>query len=177
VSRLLGIDVGDRRIGLALADEGLDPPHPLATIRRAASVDDDAAVIRRIVLEQAVDELIVGLPLEASGIEGTQADLTRQWALAIAERIDLPLGFRDERLTSHRAEQRLGPMKRGRSGGPPTPAQRDAYRARVDRESAAIILEDELDDRATEKRAGNRVDATPEPTLADSRRGDMEHDR
>jgi RNase H-fold protein (predicted Holliday junction resolvase) len=56
--------------------------------------------------------------------------------------------LRDERLTSHLAEQRLGPMKRGRSGGPPTASQREAYRARVDREAAAIILQDELDARA-----------------------------
>jgi RNase H-fold protein (predicted Holliday junction resolvase) len=56
--------------------------------------------------------------------------------------------MRDERLTSHLAEQRLGPMTRGRSGGPPTRAQRDAYRARVDREAAAIILQDEIEARA-----------------------------
>jgi len=55
--------------------------------------------------------------------------------------------LRDERLSSHLAESRLGPMRRGRSGGPPSKTQRDAYRARVDREAAAIILQDELDSR------------------------------
>jgi RNase H-fold protein (predicted Holliday junction resolvase) len=55
--------------------------------------------------------------------------------------------MRDERLTSHLAEARLGPMPRGRSGGPPSRTQRDVYRARVDREAAAIILQDELDTR------------------------------
>jgi RNase H-fold protein (predicted Holliday junction resolvase) len=65
----------------------------------------------------------------------------------MAERIGVPIVFRDERLTSHLAEDRLGPMKRGRSGGPPSRTQRDAYRARVDREAAAIILQDELDAR------------------------------
>jgi RNase H-fold protein (predicted Holliday junction resolvase) len=68
--------------------------------------------------------------------------------MAVAERLDLPLTLRDERLTSHVAETRLGPMKRGRSGGPPSKTQRDAYRARVDREAASIILQDELDARA-----------------------------
>ena len=53
----------------------------------------------------------------------------------------------DERLSSHVAETRLGPMKRGRSGGPPTRHQRDEYRARVDREAAAVILQDALDTR------------------------------
>jgi RNase H-fold protein (predicted Holliday junction resolvase) len=62
--------------------------------------------------------------------------------------LDAKVGYRDERLTSHLAEQRLGPMKRGRSGGPPSRTQRDAHRARVDREAAAIILQDELDARA-----------------------------
>src|SRR4029079_2397279 len=60
----------------------------------------------------------------------------------------LPVTFRDERLTSHLAESRVGPMKRGRSGGPPTRGQRDASRARIAREAAAIILQDELDARA-----------------------------
>ena len=64
----------------------------------------------------------------------------------------MTIQFRDERLSSHVAESRLGPMKRGRSGGPPSAAQRNAYRARVDREAAAVILQDELDARA---RAGS----------------------
>jgi RNase H-fold protein (predicted Holliday junction resolvase) len=59
------------------------------------------------------------------------------------------MSYRDERLTSHLAEQRLGPMPRARSGGPPTAHQRDVYRARVAREAAAIILQDELDARST----------------------------
>jgi RNase H-fold protein (predicted Holliday junction resolvase) len=83
-----------------------------------------------------------------SGDEGPQATLTRTWGEALAVRLGLPVAFRDERLTSHLAEARLGPMKRGRSGGPPSRTQRDAYRARVDREAAAIILQDELDTRA-----------------------------
>lgn len=72
----------------------------------------------------------------------------RTWAAEIGERLALPVALRDERLSSHLAESRLGPMKRGRSGGPPSRTQRDAYRARVDREAAAIILQDELDARA-----------------------------
>ena len=89
----------------------------------------------------------MGLPLEASGTEGPQSALTRAWAADFEQEIGLPVAFRDERLTSHLAEQRLGPMKRGRSGGPPTSTQRRAYRERVDREAAAIILQDELDAR------------------------------
>ncbi|HSK52868.1 MAG TPA: Holliday junction resolvase RuvX [Clostridia bacterium] len=148
MSRLLGIDLGERRIGLALADGDGSPAMPLATIRRARTIDADAAALRPLIERHDVGELVVGLPLEAAGAHGPQADLTRTWAEAIAAVLELPLALRDERLSSHLAEQRLGPMKRGRSGGPPTRAQREAYRARVDREAAAIILQDELDARA-----------------------------
>ncbi len=148
MTRLLGIDLGERRVGLALADRDGSAARPLATIRRAASLDADAAAIQTVVSRYDVDELVVGLPLEAAGGEGQQSSLTRAWAAAVAERLDLPVTLRDERLTSHLAETRLGPMKRGRSGGPPSKTQRDAYRARVDREAASIILQDELDARA-----------------------------
>ena len=91
----------------------------------------------------------VGLPLEAAGKEGPQAATTRAWVEALAAALDRPvaIAFQDERLTSHVAETRLGPMPRGRSGGPPTKRQRDTYRAKVDREAAAIILQDWLDTR------------------------------
>jgi putative Holliday junction resolvase len=147
VTRILGIDLGERRIGLALADGDGSPARPLRTIRRGRTLDDDATVLAPIVAANQVAELVVGLPLEASGERGPQAELSEAWAAELAAILQLPLTMRDERLSSHLAEQRLGPMKRGRSGGPPTPAQREAYRARVDREAAAIILQDELDSR------------------------------
>ena len=149
MSRLLGIDLGERRIGIALAErEGL-ASRPHATLRRAPDPERDAAAIAAIIETNDVDELVVGLPLEASGVEGPQAERTRAWVSAVAPLLRLPVAFRDERLTSHVAEARLGPMKRGRSGGPPSRTQRDAHRARVDREAAAIILQDELDARRT----------------------------
>jgi putative Holliday junction resolvase len=145
--QVLGIDLGERRIGLAAADPAIGIARPHATVRRGRTIDDDAEALRRVVDELSVAELVVGLPLEASGDEGPMAVAARAWATAIGRRLALPVTLRDERLTSHVAERRLGPMPRGRSGGPPTKAQRDAYRARVDREAAAIILQDELDAR------------------------------
>jgi RNase H-fold protein (predicted Holliday junction resolvase) len=79
------------------------------------------------------------------GSEGLQATKTREWAQAIELATGLLVRYRDERLTSERAERRIGGAARGRSGGPPSAAQRDAYRARVDREAAALILQDEFD--------------------------------
>jgi putative Holliday junction resolvase len=152
--RLLGIDLGERRVGIAIADGDGSGARPLATLRRGRNLDQDAAAIGRLAAEQGARELIVGLPINASGEEGPQAALTREWGTALAERVGLPLRFRDERLSSHLAQQRLGPMKRGRSGGPPTAAQREVYRSRVDREAAAIILQDELDARAVDDAGG-----------------------
>jgi len=146
VTRILGLDLGTRRIGVAVADlDGLATP--LTTLRRGATPAADAAAITRILGEQRAAEIVVGLPLEAAGHEGPQAELTRAWVASVEALLGVPIGYRDERLTSHLAEQRLGPMKRGRGGGPPSRTQRDAWRARVDREAAAIILQDELDAR------------------------------
>jgi putative Holliday junction resolvase len=148
VTRLLGIDLGERRIGVAVAETDGSGARALTTIRRGRDPEADAAAIERLAREQGATELVVGLPLEASGDEGPQAALTTAWAALIGERLGLPIALRDERLSSVLAEQRLGPMRRGRSGGPPTAGQREVYRARVDREAAAIILQDELDARA-----------------------------
>jgi putative Holliday junction resolvase len=148
-ANLLGIDLGERRIGLAIAERGGLSARPLATVNRARSLDpaDDAKTLARVVAEQGIVELVVGLPLEASGVEGRMANAAATWATHVAERLGLPVTLRDERLSSHLAESRLGPMPRGRSGGPPSKPQRDRYRERVDREAAAIILQDELDAR------------------------------
>ncbi len=162
MTRWLGIDLGEKRVGLALADG--DPAdaiaRPLQTLRRGRDLASDVAQLAAVIERERIDELVVGLPLDVSGDEGSQAALTRAWAEAMAVEVGLPVGFRDERLTSHLAEARLGPMKRGRSGGPPSKTQRDAYRARVDREAAAIILQDELDTRAGRRSSTRR---TPDP--------------
>lgn len=146
--RLVGIDLGERRIGVALAEEPGPRARPLATIPRSASIAVDAGALRRVAGDLDL-ELVVGLPLDANGDEGPMVEATRAWATALAALTGWPIAYRDERLSSHRAEARLGPMKRGRSGGPPSAAQRRAWRERVDREAAAIILQDELDARVT----------------------------
>jgi len=144
--RFLGIDLGERRIGVAIGDPLTRIASPLTTISRAKTVAADAVVVARLAAEQRASVLVVGLPLDMDGGESAQASRTREWAEAIATATGLPLRFRDERLTSERAERRIGGAARGRSGGPPSAAQRDAYRARVDREAAALILQDEFDD-------------------------------
>ncbi len=148
MTRLLGVDLGERRIGLAVADVDGGRAVAIATLRRAKTPEGDAAALLDVVRQRDIGELVVGLPLDMSGEEGQQARVTRAWVEAVQPRIGLPVTLRDERLTSYLAEQRVGPMKRGRSGGAPSASQRQAYRARIDREAAAIILQDELDARA-----------------------------
>lgn len=150
MTQLIGIDLGERRIGVAIAEDPGPRARPLATVARGLSAADDAGTLRLTVGDTDL-ELVVGLPLEASGAEGPMVELTRAWASELARATGWRVWFRDERLSSHRAEERLGPMKRGRSGGPPTSTQRRAYRERVDREAAAIILQDELDARVRDR--------------------------
>lgn len=163
MTRLLGLDLGERRIGVAVADGDGSGARPLVTLRRGRDPEADATALRALIDAHAVGELIVGLPLEADGREGRQAAITRQWADSVVPALarDVRLVMRDERLTSHLAETRLGPMPRGRSGGPPSRTQRDVYRARVDREAAAIILQDELDTR----RSGDASTTKPRSTM------------
>jgi putative Holliday junction resolvase len=162
VTRLLGLDLGERRIGVAVADGDGSGARPLVTLRRGRDPETDATGLRALIDAHAVGELIVGLPLEADGREGRQAAITRQWVDSVGPALarDVRIVMRDERLTSHLAEARLGPMPRGRSGGPPSRTQRDVYRARVDREAAAIILQDELDTR----RSGDASTTKPRST-------------
>jgi putative holliday junction resolvase len=149
VTAILGIDLGERRIGIAIADAPGAGARPLSTIRRGRDVMTDVAALSALIDANEVDRLVVGLPIDGAGHEGEQAARTRAWVDAVRAGLgdEVPIELQDERLTSHVAETRIGPMPRGRSGGPPSRQQRDAYRARVDREAAAIILQDFLDSR------------------------------
>lgn len=144
--RLLGIDLGSRRLGVALADPRTGAVRGLATLNRQEP-EHEGAVLARLVAEHHVTELVVGLPLHLSGEEGGQAAETRSWAEAMAARLGLPLCLRDERLSSVAAEVRMPRLRRGTSGAPPGGRRRDAHRARIDREAAAGILQAELDAR------------------------------
>ncbi|HEY7024471.1 MAG TPA: Holliday junction resolvase RuvX [Candidatus Limnocylindrales bacterium] len=146
MTRLLGVDLGTERIGLALGDTVTGKVVPLTTIRRS-DVGHDARSVAKFADEQRIDELVVGLPLNMDGSEGSQATQTRSWAEAIAARTGLTLNWRDERLTTEDAIERIGAPPRGKSGGPPSTKTRRAYRARLDREAAAAIVQAEVNAR------------------------------
>ena len=145
---LLGIDLGDRRIGVAAGDTDTGTVKPLLTLRRGTTAQD-AEAIGRLCHERRADALIVGLPLHSDGSESEQSQRTRAWVDDVAPRLGLPVTLRDERLTSQSAEARMGRAPRGRSGGAPSSKARNAWRARIDREAAADILQRELDARRT----------------------------
>lgn len=144
---LLGIDLGDRRLGVAVADTDSGSVTPLLTLRRS-SPTRDAEALARICRERRVETVVVGLPLHLDGRESEQSERTRAWVAAVAAIIDVPVAMRDERLSSQRAQDRMGRAPRGRAGGAPSAAARHAWRARIDREAAATILQRELDARA-----------------------------
>ncbi len=141
---LLGVDLGERRIGLALGDATTGIARPLRTIARRTP-DDDVANLRTLVRELGIEGLVVGLPLLPGGAEGAQAVRTRAWAKVVGPALGLPVTWQDERFTSLIAEARLGGPGRGRSGGPPTSKQTRDRRARIDREAATAILQAALD--------------------------------
>jgi len=99
--RYLALDVGDRRIGLAVGDDAHGLSRPLRTLVRR-SVVKDLAEIGRIAREEAVDALLIGLPLTLSGEEGHQAERVRRFATA-SEKLGLPVRLYDERHTSSEA--------------------------------------------------------------------------
>ena len=124
--RYLALDIGDRRIGLAVGDDAHGLSRPLRTLVRR-SVVKDLAEIERIAREEAVDALVIGLPLTLNGEEGHQAKRTRRFATA-SEKLGLPVRLYDERHTSSEAEIR---------------GARD-----LDAGAATILLEDFLAQRA-----------------------------
>ena len=133
--RLLGLDVGTKTIGLALSDPSLTVASPLQTIRRT-KFTQDAQALEAIISEHGVGGLLVGLPLNMDGSEGRACQSVRQFAANLLERIDLPLAFQDERLSTAAVERMLvkeADMTR-------------THRAKVvDKAAAAYILQGALD--------------------------------
>lgn len=101
MTRYLALDVGDRRIGLAVGDEGGGIARPLRTLRRRG-VDADVKAIGEVARREEVTALLIGLPLTLRGDEGPQATRVRRFAEA-CERLGLPVDLYDERFTTSQA--------------------------------------------------------------------------
>jgi putative pre-16S rRNA nuclease len=105
-SRLLGLDVGRKTIGLAISDSSLRVASPLSTIRRAKFAAD-AQEINRIIAERGIGGLVIGLPIAMDGSEGPRCQSVRQFGTNLLGVIDLPVAFWDERFSTIGAERPL----------------------------------------------------------------------
>lgn len=128
------LDVGERRIGVAITSLIARLPAAYTTIDRK-EVSDAYEAIRTIISKESIVELVVGLPRDMYGKETEQTLKVRDFAKQLQAQIDIPLTLQDEAVTSIQAEQRLKATKK-----PYTKAD-------IDAESAVIILQDYLNER------------------------------
>lgn len=98
-SRLMGLDVGEKTIGLALSDTRLMIASPMETVRRKKWSEDSKKLLK-LIEEQQVFGLIIGLPLNMDGSEGPRCQSIRQLAENILKQIEIPICFWDERLST-----------------------------------------------------------------------------
>ncbi len=144
---MLGLDVGSRRIGIAISDplgitaQGLDTLH-----RQNKRLDFE--VLAKIVREYGVTQIVVGLPLRMSGLEGTQAEKMQLFAEELRKHFQLPVHLWDERLTSAQAnrllrETEMSIKRRGQV---------------VDQMAAVLILQSFMDSRGNDQGHGESTE-------------------
>lgn len=135
--RLLAIDLGDKRIGLALSDPAQALAHPIGTLTRRAGKRFPLKQLREHLETHQPVGVVLGLPLESDGTEGPRAREAREVGALIQAKAELPVCFFDERMTTARAlraVRELGGKTRGRKGD-------------VDRLAATTLLQTFLDGR------------------------------
>jgi putative Holliday junction resolvase len=101
--RVLGMDYGDRHIGLALSDPLLITAQPLGTYELTGKENVDRQYFRELVAKHEVEEIVLGNPLRMDGSSGTRAEKTRVFAAWLEKAVGKPIVFMDERLTTRQA--------------------------------------------------------------------------
>ena len=134
MTRSVGLDVGERRIGVAVSDGLGLTAQPLCVVERQ-SLKADIAAIQRALADYAVARVVAGLPLEMSGDEGPQAERVRKFCMRLEQETGLAITYQDERLTSVQSERLL------ESAG----VRRERRRGLLDKMAAALILQAWLD--------------------------------
>ena len=149
--RVLALDLGERRIGVALSDSSGVLASPYGVIERSGDVAADRARVASLVEETEAGMLVVGLPLTLGGKQGAAARAAAAEAAALASIVAVPVETFDERLTTVEAERRRRSRLDGaeRPGSPRRPrrSRRGPGREGIDAEAAAILLEAWLDSR------------------------------
>jgi putative holliday junction resolvase len=136
--RYLALDVGSRRIGVAVSDELGLTAQPVLTVERRRNPRDDLRSLARLCRRYSVAGIVVGNPLQLSGETSTQAAKIQEFAAQLGELAGLPIHLWDERLTTHEAHQLL--YESGRA--------RQTHRRVVDQVAATLILQSFLDRQA-----------------------------
>ena len=141
--RVVGLDLGRRRIGLAVSDRSGTLATPWRTVSGSGQVREVTGRLVALLQELGEDPdglagIVVGLPVHLDGRPHEQAVRVRAIAAALAQRTGLPVALQDERLTSVEAEQRLALRERDWR----------KRKARLDAAAAAIMLQDYLDEHA-----------------------------
>jgi putative Holliday junction resolvase len=135
--RVLGLDLGSKRIGVALSDASATIATPFTVLQRARSRAEDYRAIARLVADEEVEVIVVGLPLSLSGDLGPAAQAAVAEAEALATVLSVPVETYDERLTTVAADAAL--MEAG--------MRAQARRRLVDKVAAAVMLQSWLDRR------------------------------
>ena len=130
----MALDVGKRRIGLAVSDELGWTAQGLETLERTR-IRDDLGRLKEVADRWSIETLLVGQPLHMSGEQSRQSEYTREFAARLQEHLKLPVIFWDERLTSMEAERVL------RESG----ASLEKRKQAVDRIAAVLLLESYLE--------------------------------
>ena len=133
---MMALDVGDKKIGVAISDALLLTAQSRPTLRRT-TVTKDIEALRRLAEENEVHEIVVGQPLHMSGAESPQSQKVAKFAETVREALGIPISFWDERLTSFAAEQHLEELG----------LDWRQRRQQVDKIAAMIILQNYLDSR------------------------------
>jgi len=142
VGRIAGLDVGERRIGVAVSDLTGTLARPVGVVRTAGlekdALDRAAAEIARLAEEEdGLVALVIGLPRRLDGTANDMTPRVQAFARILGDRTSLPVVLQDERLTSVEAESRLATREKDWR----------VRKARLDAAAAAIILQDYLDSR------------------------------
>jgi putative Holliday junction resolvase len=139
--RVVGLDLGERRIGVAVSDASATLARPLRTIERGPSdretIDRLCAIIDELAVEDGVASVVVGLPTRLDGSPNPQTARVGTMVTLLAGRLAVPVRTQDERLSSHEAEERLSLREKDWR----------KRKAKLDAAAAAVILQDYLDAR------------------------------
>jgi putative holliday junction resolvase len=134
MSRTLALDVGDKRIGVAVSDPLGFTAEPLVVITRTPSVKADLRAVEELLQRYDVSKIVVGMPVMLAGEEGIQAGKVREFVERLSRRLRIPVVTWDERLSTVEAERFL--IKAGQS--------RSKRKQVIDKIAAAVILQSYL---------------------------------